>query len=72
VICSVRMAATTASGRVRAALVRGDHVVARDRGRLGSASIRLRPRRARGRYTVRVTVTVAGRRTTLEQRIRVS
>ncbi len=70
VVCSVR-AATSATGRVRALLVRGDHVVARDHGRLGSRSITLRPHRAHGRYTVRISVTVDGRRTTLRQRVQV-
>jgi hypothetical protein len=70
VVCSVR-AGTSATGRVRALLVRGDHVVARDHGRLGSRPITLRPRRAHGRYTVRISVTVDGRRTMLRQRVRV-
>jgi Ca2+-binding RTX toxin-like protein len=70
VSCSVRLAGRSASGRVRAALVRGGRVVATARGRLGARAIRLRPHAtSHGRYTVRITVTVDGRRTRLERRV---
>jgi Ca2+-binding RTX toxin-like protein len=74
VSCSVRLAASSASGRVRAALVRGGRVLATDRTRVGAGAIRLRPSGARlapGRYTVRVSVTVDGRRTRLRQRVEI-
>jgi hypothetical protein len=52
-----------ATGAVRAALVRGDRVLARGRSRLrdGRAALRLpRARVAAGRYTLRLRFTVGG------------
>jgi hypothetical protein len=70
VSCSVQLAGRTASGRVQAPLVRGGRVVASHSGRLGG-HIRLHPRRGRGRYTVRVTITVDGARPRVQRRVTV-
>ena len=75
VSCSVRLSGQAASGRVRAALVRGGRVVASDgAGPSARGAIRLRPGTGAlrsGRYTVRVKITVDGKSTRLERRVRV-
>jgi hypothetical protein len=70
VTCTVQLAGAT--GNVNATLLRGGRVVSRTstHARAGAASLRLARRHlSPGRYRLRLTYTVGGKRTTVSRRV---
>ena len=75
IVCSVKLGVSATARSVRARFLRGTRVVATVRARLAGGTLTVRVPRARvpkGAYRLVVTTWEHGRRTTLEQLVRVA